>query len=129
MLYEYQCLVCTQRVEAYRKLAERLQTPACPRCGGDTEQRIFSAPPAVVAPPLSYYCVASGQPVDTWKKRKRIMDERGLMDAREFGDPDWDALDEERTRDLKLADDGNLPDDLKRAMREQKLDIMPELRV
>lgn len=42
-LYEYACRACGTRVEAMRRVAERLDAPACAACGGPTTLAV-SAP-------------------------------------------------------------------------------------
>lgn len=47
-LYEAQCDKCGAVVDYHRRIADALETPECPRCGGQTRKVILSAPTSFV---------------------------------------------------------------------------------
>lgn len=127
MIYEYQCKQCKRTTEAVRKLADRENGPECEHCEIQMEQVILTAPYSV--PPvwnISYKCQATGQVITSMRQRQRIMDENGLMDARELGEPDWDSMAQESINVKESAAKPiDVPPDLKDAMiREGHGDLL-----
>lgn len=47
-LYEAQCDKCSAVVDYHRRIADALETPECPRCGGHMTKVILSAPTSFV---------------------------------------------------------------------------------
>jgi len=66
---------------------------------------------------VNYRCMATGQPVTSARQRKRILDEHGLADAREFGTPDFNQMaDDSRKVQEDARKPVDIPDDLRDAM-------------
>jgi len=78
-IYEYRCPGCHELTEAYRRVSERNDAPACRACGGATN-KIISA--GRVHPDFSPYYDDN---LEAWVKskqhRKKIMREQGVVEA------------------------------------------------
>lgn len=49
-IYTFRCPSCSVRQDAFRKIAERNDCPACEKCGGPTERRITATMVSVFQP-------------------------------------------------------------------------------
>lgn len=120
MIYEYECTECKSRATAQRKMKDRNRGPEC--CGQMMEKRIFTATMAEFPEwNVSYKCVATGEEITSQAQRKRIMKERDLIDARDLGTPDFDALHQESIN-VKESASKPLPADLQAAIKREGLD-------
>lgn len=117
--YEYECQNCKKRHTAVRTVASRKDGPLC--CSAPAEQRIFHSPPATYRQFEPYRCVATGQTITSRRQRNQVMKENDLVDMREFGEPDWDQVADERTQFHKEAN-APLPQDLQDAVKREGLD-------
>jgi putative FmdB family regulatory protein len=126
MIYEYQCVMCGNTTEGIRRMKDRDNCPTCDACG-ILMQRTILTPPAFKAPIWNidpYKCIATGETITSMKQRARIMEENDLVDAREFGEPDFDKMGEDREEFHKKAKQ-EIPPDLEEAMtREGHADLL-----
>lgn len=76
-MYEYQCVSCETRTEAFRRIADRMVPFDCD-CGGVFEQKIFTAPSATVQEECHYVCPATGDKITSWRQRRNQFAEKGL---------------------------------------------------
>jgi hypothetical protein len=124
MIYEYECQICKHRTTATRSIAERNYGPDC--CNGKMEKRIFSAT-MFTAPEwnVDYFCPALGMPISSMRQRQYEMDKGGLADAREFPEPDFEAMAQE-AQDVQThaATKPEVPLELQDAMKREGLGDM-----
>ena len=125
MLYEYECQTCFQKIEARRTIAEMNDCPQCPKCGGDSEKRIFT--PSMNEWPewdVNYKCIATGEEITSMAQRKRVMKENGLVDCAEFNPPDFDKLAEQQEEFLREAHkEQEVPEELAEAMVREDIKL------
>lgn len=119
--YTYQCPTCLRESTGIRRIADRHNGPVCD-CG--TPQELMITACGFVAPDWNfegYKCVATGKEINSESERKQVMAENGLADAREFGEPDFDQMKEDRKA---MHDSANapLPADLEAAIKREGLD-------
>jgi hypothetical protein len=123
MIYEYECQICKHRTTAVRTIAERKSGPDC--CNGKMELGIFSAPSLKVPMwDVDYFCQALGQPITSMRQRKYLMDKGGLVDADEFGKPDFEKM-AAKSKAVKEYKQPEVPMELQDAMvREGMADML-----
>ena len=124
--YVYTCASCFRETEGIRRIADRHKSPVCD-CGSKTNLTITAT--AFVCPAADftgYRCVATGQEITSERQRKEVMKEHGLADAREFGTPDWDQLEQDRGAFHREAEKPmEAPAELRDALkREGKADLL-----
>ena len=119
--YTYQCPTCLKESTGVRRIADRHDSPTCD-CGDVTSLKIV--PCGFVSPDWNfegYKCVATGQEITSDKQRTQVLKDNGLADAREFGEPDFDQMKEDRQA---MHDSANapVPADLEAAIKREGLD-------
>ena len=124
--YVYTCASCFRETEGIRRIADRHKSPVCD-CGSKTNLTITAT--AFVCPAADftgYRCVATGQEITSESQRKRVMKENGLVDAREFPEPDFHQMEAERAEFHQEAEKPMaVPAELREAMtREGKADLL-----
>lgn len=120
--YTYTCQVCGETLTRIRRIADRHNPVQC-TCGQAMDFRVTAC--GFVAPDWNfegYKCVATGQEITSDRQRTQVMKENGLVDAREFGEPDFEQLDEDRTRMHDKVASPDIPQDLQDAMKREGLD-------
>ena len=78
-LYDYQCDSCNTVFESYNKMAE-CRNAECPKCKAIARQ-VFITPPMAYREILPYFDRGLGRHVNDRSERKRIMAEKGLVEA------------------------------------------------
>jgi hypothetical protein len=123
MIYEYECQICKHRTTAVRTIAERNNGPDC--CNGKMEKHIFTAPANKIPMwDVDYFCKALGQPITSMRQRKYLMDKGGLVDADEFGKPDFEKM-AAKSKAVKEYKQPEVPMELQDAMvREGMADML-----
>ena len=128
MLYEYQCNSCAGTTEGIRKMDDRDLLPTCQVCGILMDRRILTAP-SVNFSGLNieaYQCVATGEVITSMTQRDQLLKKNGLVDCREFPDPDWEKMDSDHAAFHEQANKPvDIPDELREAMvREGHADLL-----
>lgn len=82
-LYAYHCATCGRDADQFSKIADRQHGPDC--CGAPMVQAL-TAPMVFVPGDFAYQCQITGEVVQTERKRKYIMEQHNLADARDYKD-------------------------------------------
>ena len=77
-IYRYRCNACRDVTEAFRKMADHKDTPAC-KCGAETRQ-ILSLP-KVFSDIDPYFDENLETQITSKKHRRRVMAEQGVEEA------------------------------------------------
>jgi len=65
-IYEALCDGCDSIVTYHRTVADRNETPVCPRCGGETHKAIFTAPKSYITGKFeAFKSVVDGSIIDS----------------------------------------------------------------
>ena len=99
-LYSYQCPTCGTEHEAMRRLAES-DAPGPECCGAPTVKRI-TAPMVSVAAFENYRCPMSGEIVQSFRQRRRLMEKHNVVDARDF-ESHWKRTEAKRAAERQAA--------------------------
>lgn len=79
--YDYECPACGTVFEAYNRM-DKCRNSRCPSCKGEAYQ-VFITPPMTFKEILPYYDNGLGAYVRDRDDRKRIMKEKGFVEADE----------------------------------------------
>ncbi len=112
MLYDYHCKQCGNETEAVNRIDERrTNAPIC--CDARMSIVIKAAPQAFVQRPCEYICPVTGKEVTTWRQRRNIMAEEGLVDANDLvNHKTIQARVKEREKMREVAEAHRLPNHL-----------------
>ncbi len=84
-LYAYQCATCGRDADEFNKIADRDNGPSC--CNAAMGRKLTAC---MVQVPggidVNYRCPVSGEVVQSMRKRRYIMEQNGLVDARDMQD-------------------------------------------
>jgi len=84
-IYSYRCKVCGQAKDQFNTVENRANGPQC--CGASTDKMLTAC---MVQVPggidVDYRCPVSGEVVQSMRKRRYIMEQNGLVDARDLQD-------------------------------------------
>jgi len=78
-LYDYRCDSCNIVFEAYNKM-DKCRNAECPKCKAEAHQ-VFITPPMAYKEILPHFDRGLGRYVNDRSERKRIMAEKGLVEA------------------------------------------------
>lgn len=119
-IYPYECPSCGRRQDQFARIDDRdANAPAC--CGQPMARQL--AAPMVAAMSVreftGYRCPMTGEEVKSERKRKYLMEQQGVVDARDY-ETAWArkrAKDRQDQADLKAYMD-SLPEAVKKAATE-----------
>ena len=114
-IYSYRCKVCGQAKDQFNTVENRANGPQC--CGAATDKMLTAC---MVQVPggidVDYRCPVSGEVVQSMRKRRYIMEQNGLVDARDMQDT-WKRklASDKAERDEIAAVNNAIPEAVKQA--------------
>ena len=100
--YLYQCLECTTKLEAFRKMADLNDTPLCEECGSETKKimNVCNIGSYSAKPMETYLSPVTGKPITSQRQRQYDMESNGCRP--------WEGIKQEKkavARQRKYNDD------------------------
>lgn len=84
-IYTYTCGTCGRDRDEFNKVADRDNMPDC--CGAAMSRKLTACMVSVPGgTDIDYKCPVTGEVVQTMRKRQYIMEQNGLVDARDLQD-------------------------------------------
>ena len=114
-LYAYKCAACGRDADEFNRIAERDNGPSC--CNAAMGRKLTAC---MVQVPggidVDYRCPVSGEVVQSMRKRRYIMEQNGLVDARDLQDT-WKRklASDKAERDEIAAVNNAIPEAVKQA--------------
>lgn len=116
-LYEFKCETCKKHRDVLRRMADS-SLPG-PECCGRATARVYTPQLINVGEDIRYRCPVTGQDIQSDRQRKRVLDEHGLVDARDYASV-W-ARNKQKERDERAEAQrhyDSLPDIVKTTAKE-----------
>lgn len=111
-LYEFKCDICGNSHDVLRPMRDS-SLPG-PDCCGATTRRVYTPQLINVGEDVRYRCPVTGKTIQSDRQRRRVLDEHGLVDARDYASV-W-ARNQQKERDERAEAAkyySNLPDVVK----------------
>ena len=114
-IYAYHCGTCGRDRDEFNKVADRDNMPDC--CGAAMSRKLTACMVSVPGgTDIDYKCPVTGEPVQSMRKRKEIMDRHDLVDARDQQDTWKRRLANDKAEREEIAAVNNaIPDAVKQA--------------
>lgn len=114
-IYTYTCGTCGRDRDEFNKVADRDNMPDC--CGAAMSRKLTACMVSVPGgTDIDYKCPVTGEPVQSMRKRKEIMDRHDLVDARDLQDTWKRRLAADKAEREEIAAVNNaIPDAVKQA--------------
>lgn len=114
-IYTYHCPSCGRDADQFARVADRdANAPAC--CGAAMARKLSAPMVQVPGGDVSYKCPMTGEVVKSMRRRQYLMEQQGVVDARDFKES-WAKADAKRKAEraeAKAAYDA-IPDKVKQA--------------
>lgn len=114
-IYTYHCPSCGRDQDQFARVDDRdANAPAC--CGASMGRKLSAPMVQVPGGDVSYKCPMTGQVVKSMRQRKYLMEQNGVVDARDFKDT-WAKSEAKKQADKAEAKAyyDSLPDKVKKA--------------
>ena len=114
-IYAYHCGTCGRDRDEFNKVADRDNMPDC--CGAAMSRKLTACMVSIPGgTDIDYKCPVTGEPVQSMRKRKEIMDRHDLVDARDLQDTWKRRLASDKAEREEIAAVNNaIPDAVKQA--------------